>query len=80
MGKCIYHICGLTNALINTFFLQTVVKKLGLEPDVAENFALFDIEEYNFGKKHFNTGCQRIKKGKIGRYVMLCYDYVIWAR
>ena len=30
--------------------LQNIVKKLGMSTEAAQHFALFEIEEYNFGK------------------------------
>ena len=32
-------------------YLQNIVKKLGMSTEVAQHFALFEMEEYNFGKK-----------------------------
>ena len=36
--------------LSNDFYLQNIVKKLGMSTEVAQHFALFEMEEYNFGK------------------------------
>ena len=32
------------------FFFQAVIRTLGLDPEVAQHFSLFEIEEYNFGE------------------------------
>ena len=49
---------GLNKWLNNTFFFffffffcfQAVIRTLGLDPEVAQHFSLFEIEEYNFGE------------------------------
>ena len=43
-------------------YFQNIVKKLGMSTEVAQHFALFEMEEYNFGKK---TLCKFVFTSKI---------------